>query len=197
MERTQLWWKACGVMAGVVLLAACGGGGGDAGDADGEGGAGDGAVMSAEAAPSADASTGPAGGSDAPVLDKAAFAEKLKTDLEARIPLDEERFGSGTGSPCSAASAKLFTQECADAAEVTNEHATWALTRTRGREEGFATLTAAAQKIQKAAARYQELGCAKNPADPSDRGACLEAGAVLAQGFPDLRGGANLGLAGK
>ncbi|MDD9378105.1 hypothetical protein M8Z33_15870 [Streptomyces sp. ZAF1911] len=193
MERTQLWWRACGVMAGIALLSACGGGGGDEGDADGTGAAGGGSGMSADVVPSAGASADPSGG---PVSEKAAVAERIKSGLESRLALDEDRFGSGSGSPCSAASAKLFKQECADAAEATNEHAAWALTQTRGRE-GFATLTSAAQKIQKAAARYQELGCAKNPADPVDRQACLEPGAVLAQGFPDLRDGANRGLAGK
>lgn len=197
MERTQPWWTACGVMAGIVLLSACGSGGSGGGDGDGGGDVGGGSGLSAEAAPSAGASKDPsAGPSGAPLSEKAAFAEKLKLDLEARLPLDEDRFGSGGGSPCASGSDELFTQECADAAEAANEHAAFALTRTRGRE-GFATLTSVAEKIQKAAARYQELGCAKNPADASDRGACLEVGDVLAQGFPDLRAGANLGLAGK
>ncbi|MFI5764681.1 hypothetical protein ACIA8F_27600 [Streptomyces sp. NPDC051563] len=181
-------------MAGIALFAGCssgGGGGGDAaaGGGDGIDGSAGGSGMSVEAAPSAGASGAPASG-------KAAVAEEVKSLLGARLTLDEDRFGSGSGSPCSAGSARLFTQECADAAGATDEDAAFALTTIGGRP-GFATLTSAAQKVQKAAVRYQELGCAKNPADAPDRQACLAAGAVLAQGFPDLRSGANLGLAGK
>ncbi|MFC9636736.1 hypothetical protein ACFTY8_48245 [Streptomyces mirabilis] len=56
----------------------------------------------------------------------------------------------------------MFTQECDSAGKVTNADASFALTQISG-QEGFATLRSAAQKIQKAAATYQQLGCATNP----------------------------------
>ncbi|MFF4517548.1 hypothetical protein ACFY2I_41735 [Streptomyces mirabilis] len=82
------------------------------------------------------------------------------------------------------------------ATKATSEDASFALTQISGRD-GFATLRSVAEKIEKAAVTYQELGCATNPAEAATRHACLEPAAVLAQGFPDLRDGANLGLAGK
>jgi hypothetical protein len=41
------------------------------------------------------------------------------------------------------------------------------------------------------------LGCATGPTAADVRRACLDPAAVIAQGFSDLRDGANLGLAGK
>lgn len=90
----------------------------------------------------------------------------------------------------------MFTQECGDAAKATGEDASFALTQI-SKQEGFASLRSVAEKIQKATASYDELGCAKNPTEAATRKACLEPAAVLAQGLPDLRDGANLGLAGK
>ncbi|WP_328300212.1 hypothetical protein OG389_22185 [Streptomyces sp. NBC_00435] len=190
MNRKQLWLMTCGVTAMAALLSACGGGDGP----DGGDGGGGGAVVG-DAAPSAGASADPSPFAD-PVSEKAATAEKVKSAVEARLSVHEARFGSGGTSPCSTGSAKMFTQDCDAAVRTTNDDAAFALTQIGG-HEGFATLSAAAQKIQQAAARYQELGCAKNPADAADRQACLAPASVLAQGFPDLRSGANLGLAGK
>jgi hypothetical protein len=167
-----------GVTTAVALLSACTSSGNDAGS---------------ESTPSARVS---AANSVDPVSEKAATADKVKSAVEARLSVHEERFGSGGSSPCSTASAKMFTQECADAAKATGEDASFALTQISGQDD-FATLRSVAEKIQKAAATYQELGCATNPMKAATRQACLEPAAVLAQGFPDLRDGANLGLAGK
>ncbi|WP_405491804.1 hypothetical protein [Streptomyces sp. NBC_00096] len=189
----------CGVTAAVALLSACGGADGGDGDAA-DGGGGGGAVV-ADADPSAGASADPSASSSSssyadPVSEKAATAEKVKSAVETRLTAHEARFGSGVTSPCSTGSAKMFTQDCDAAAKATNDDAAFSLAQIGG-HEGFATLRSAAQKIQKAAARYQELGCPKNPADAADRQSCLDSAAVLAQGFPDLRTGLNLGLAGK
>ncbi|MET8808418.1 hypothetical protein [Streptomyces sp. NPDC004546] len=121
-------------------------------------------------------------------------ADKVKSAAEWRPSAHEERFGSGGSSPCSTASAKKFTQECGAAGKATGEDAWFALTQISG-QDGFATLRSVAEKIQKAAARYQEVGCATNPTEAATRQACLTPATVLAQGFPDLRDGANLGLA--
>ncbi len=127
---------------------------------------------------------------------KVATAEEVKSAVEGRISAHEERFGSGANSPCSTASAEMFTQDCGAAARATGADASFSLTQIRGRE-GFATLRSTAQRIRTAAVAYQHLGCATNPAKAAIRQACQEPAAVLAQGFSDLRDGANLGLAGK
>ncbi|MEU9102661.1 hypothetical protein [Streptomyces sp. NPDC048361] len=127
---------------------------------------------------------------------RVATAEKVKSAVESKLSLDEPRFGSGSKSPCATASAEMFTQKCADAAKATDADASFALTQISG-PGGFAALRSVVGKIQKASATYQELGCATNPTKTATRRACLEPAAVLAQGFPDLRDGANLGLAGK
>ncbi|GAA3070063.1 hypothetical protein GCM10020254_12320 [Streptomyces goshikiensis] len=113
-----------------------------------------------------------------------------------RISTGEGRFGSGTHSPCASSSPKVFTEECGEAADYTREAARFALDEIDGRS-GFATLATTARKLDKAAATYRDLGCAKNPAAADARKACLDPAAVVAQGFSDLRDGANLGLAGK
>ncbi|MER6075219.1 hypothetical protein ABT187_41795 [Streptomyces sp. NPDC001817] len=178
MNRKQLWLMTSGVTAAVALLSACTGSGDEAGP---------------QSSPSA--STSPAKSAD-PVSERAALADKVKSAVESRLSVHEERFGSGRSSPCSTASAKMFTQDCGAAAKATGEDASFVLTQISG-QEGFATLRSVSEKIQKAAAKYQELSCATNPAEAATRRACLEPAAVLAQGFPDLRDGANLGLAGK
>ncbi|MCX5384216.1 hypothetical protein [Streptomyces sp. NBC_00083] len=178
MNRKHLWMVTGGVTAAVALLSACSGSGG--GSASGS-------------TPSASASA--AHPVDA-VSAKEATADKVKSAMEARLSVDEPRFGSGGKSPCSTASAEVFTQKCADATQGTNADASFALAQISGKD-GFATLRSVAEKLQKAAATYQELGCATNPAKAATRQACLGPAAVVAQGFPDLRDGANLGLAGK
>lgn len=178
VNRKQLWLMVSGVTAAVALLSACTG----FDDAAGP-----------ESSPSA---SGFAAKSANPMSEKVAAVEKVKSAVESRLSVHEERFGSGGNSLCSTASPKMFTQECGVAAKATSEDASFALTQISGRD-GFATLRSVAEKIEKAAVTYQELGCATNPAEAATRHACLEPAAVLAQGFPDLRDGANLGLVGK
>ncbi|MEU8763922.1 hypothetical protein [Streptomyces sp. NPDC048659] len=131
-----------------------------------------------------------------PVSAKGQAAEKVKLAVEQRISADEERFGSGTKSPCSASSPQVLTSTCQAAADATTEAAGLALREINGRQ-GFATLDSTARRLQSAVRTYTTLGCAKAPTNASTRTACLEAAPVIAQGFPDLRSGANLGLAGK
>ncbi|MFD5340374.1 hypothetical protein [Streptomyces hawaiiensis] len=126
----------------------------------------------------------------------AQVAEKVKNALEERISADEEKFGVGQKSPCTPASPQLFTVRCETAADATSDAADLALREIDGRA-GFATLNAGARKIQAAARTYKSLGCATGPTAADVRRACLGPAAVIAQGFPDLRDGANLGLAGK
>ncbi|MEV6722062.1 hypothetical protein AB0M94_14170 [Streptomyces xanthochromogenes] len=182
VKRIRLWSTTCAVTAVAALLAGCGGSGGST--------APDSTV---DATPSAGA---PAGRSAAPASDRAAVAEKAKSAVEAQLSLDEGRFGSGSNSPCATASAKMFTRQCAAAANGTDADASFALAQVDG-HDGFAALRSVAREIQNSAAAYQRLGCAANPSKAATRHACLEPAAVLAQGFPDLRDGANLGLAGK
>ncbi|MQY12339.1 hypothetical protein SRB5_24720 [Streptomyces sp. RB5] len=127
---------------------------------------------------------------------KALLAEEVKTDLEKRLGVHESEFGSGTGSACSTRSATMFTQECATTAAATAEDAAFALTKTEG-HEGFATLRSVAAKIQTSVSDYRRLKCASGPENPEVRDSCLAPAAVIAGAFPELRGGANLGLAGK
>ncbi|MEU3049908.1 hypothetical protein ABZ705_25925 [Streptomyces sp. NPDC006984] len=130
------------------------------------------------------------------VSTKAQAAEKVKLAVEEGISTDEQRFGSGTNSPCSTSSSQMFTAQCKAAADATSDAAGLALSEINGRE-GFATLDSVARKIQAAVRTYATLGCATGPTAADTRKACLEPAAVIAQGFPDLRSGANLGLAGK
>ncbi|MDX3077737.1 hypothetical protein [Streptomyces sp. MI02-7b] len=132
---------------------------------------------------------------EAPRSSKAVTAERVKSALEARLTPNEARFGSGTGSPCSTSSARMFAAECGDAAKVTGADASFALEQIEGRQ-GFATLRAVAVELRAAVASYQRLGCADHPAATATRHACLAPAAVIAQGFPDLRDGADLGLRG-
>ncbi|MFE9118841.1 hypothetical protein [Streptomyces sp. NPDC007172] len=182
MKRNAVWLASCAITAAAALLSGCGGSGAEASPGG-----------TADAAPSAKAS------GVRPVQamsDKAAIAEQVKDAVETRLSPHEDFFGSGGKSPCSTASAKMFTRQCGAAAEATNEDASFALAQA-GRHAGFAALRSVAQKIQKSSATYRQLGCATNPAEAATRHACLEPAAVLAQGFPDLREGVNLGLAGK
>ncbi|MGW7529838.1 hypothetical protein [Streptomyces sp. NPDC054783] len=178
VKRQRLWLIACGATVAVTLLAACSGSGEDSG---------------ADATPSAKASRGRTA---AAVSDRAVKADQVKSAVEARISPYEERFGSGVNSPCSTATSTMFTQACAVAAKETNTDAAYALKQIQG-QQGFATLRSAAQKIQTAAATYQQWGCGTSPTKAATRHACLKPAAVLAQGFSDLRDGVNLGLAGK
>lgn len=175
--KRQLVSIACGGTAALVLLAGC---------------------SNSHAEPNPDRAASPAastGQEEAPQSPKAAIAVHVKTVLEHRLTPNESRFGSGTGSPCSTSSARMFTAECRSAAEATGADASFALEQIE-HHEGFATLRSVANKLRTAVARYQQLGCANNPTSASTRHACLEPAALIAQGFPDLRDGANLGLGG-
>jgi hypothetical protein len=132
--------------------------------------------------------------SASPSNEPVSTAEKVKLALETRISADEQGFGSGTHSPCSTSSPQMFTAKCKAAAEATSSAAGLALSEINGRE-GFATLRSVAQKLQAAVRTYEQLGCATGPTASDTRHACLDPAAVIAQGFDDLRDGANLGLA--
>ncbi|MEU4346151.1 hypothetical protein [Streptomyces sp. NPDC023838] len=140
-------------------------------------------------------STSPSSSSE-PVSAKAQAAEKVKLTVEERISTNERQFGSGTNSPCSTSSPQMFTAKCKAAAYATSEAASLAL-REINERQGFATLDSVARKLQTAVRTYEALRCATGPTAADTRKACLEPAAVIAQGFADLRGGANLGLAGK
>src|ERR1700754_4339583 len=99
---------AGGVTAAVALLSACTGSGDEAGP---------------EPSPSASAS---AAGPARPESARAVAAEKVKSAMESALSVDEEQFGSGVDSPCSTASATMFTRECGDAAKATGEDASFA-----------------------------------------------------------------------
>lgn len=134
--------------------------------------------------------------SNEPVSAKAQAAEKVKLTLEDRISVDEQLFGSGTHSPCATSSPQMFTAKCKAAADATANAAGLALNKINGRK-GFATLDSVARRLQTAVRTYERLGCATGPAATDTRQACLAPAAVIAQGFDDLRDGANLALAGK
>ncbi|MEU9442979.1 hypothetical protein AB0D42_19055 [Streptomyces sp. NPDC048304] len=123
-------------------------------------------------------------------------AEKVKSDLEASISADEDTFGSGESSPCSTSSPRMFTSECGAAARATSDIAALALREINGRA-GFKTLTSTARKLQAAVREYERLSCATAPAAAETRRSCLSPAAVIAQGFEDVRSGANLALAGR
>ncbi|MER6290910.1 hypothetical protein [Streptomyces sviceus] len=127
---------------------------------------------------------------------KAQIAENVKSTLEERISADEEKLGSGVDSSCSPTSPQIFTSKCQAAADAASDAAGLALREIDGRA-GFATLDSSARKIQAAVRTYTSLGCATGPTAADVRRACLTPAAVIAQGFSDLRDGANLGLAGK
>jgi hypothetical protein len=127
---------------------------------------------------------------------KAQAAEKVKLAVEERISADEEQFGSGMKSPCSTSSSQMFTAKCEAAADATSRAAGLALSEIHGRA-GFATLDSVARKLQADVRAYEDLGCATAPTATGTRKACLGPAAVIAQGFDDLRDGANLALAGK
>lgn len=127
---------------------------------------------------------------------KAEVAQNVKLAVEEGISADEQRFGSGTNSPCATSSPQMFTAKCKAAADATSKAADQALREINGRK-GFATLDSVARKLQVAVRTYGTLGCATGPTAADTRKACLEPAAAIAQGFPELRDGANLGLAGK
>ncbi|MFD9001571.1 hypothetical protein ACFV0T_11470 [Streptomyces sp. NPDC059582] len=127
---------------------------------------------------------------------KALAAENVKLAVEERISADEQRFGSGTNSPCSTSSPRMFTAKCEAAADATSAAAGLALSEING-PQGFATLDSVARKLQAAVSTYETLGCAAGPTAADTREACLKPAAIIAQGFADLRDGANSGLAGK
>ncbi|MGW2820122.1 hypothetical protein ACWC24_03850 [Streptomyces sp. NPDC001443] len=131
-----------------------------------------------------------------PVPAKARAAEAVKLAVEDRISADEATFGSGTQSPCAAASPQLFTAKCEAAARATAKAADLALDRIDGRK-GFTTLDSVARKLRTAVDTYDRLGCATGPTAADTRHACLGPAAVIAQGFDDLRDGANAALAGR
>ncbi|MFB7510366.1 hypothetical protein [Streptomyces broussonetiae] len=175
--KRQLIGMTCGGISALALLAGC---------------------SDAPAEPNPHRAASPAasaGQAEAPQSSKAAVADHVKTVMEGRLSPDETRFGSGTGSPCSTSSAGMFTAKCGSAAKATGADASFALEQIE-RHEGFATLRDVAEKLRIAVTRYQQLGCADNPTEAATRHACLEPAALIAQGFPDLRGGANLGLRG-
>ncbi|SEL50264.1 hypothetical protein [Streptacidiphilus jiangxiensis] len=127
---------------------------------------------------------------------RAQAAEQVQQALGARITLDEERYGSGTGSPCSTSSATLFTARCGQVAAAVDTDAALALSAIKGRV-GFATLSRTARALLVDARSYRNLGCDGNPAADATRHACLAPSAALAQAFPDLRDGINLALRGQ
>jgi hypothetical protein len=90
----------------------------------------------------------------------------------------------------------MFTAQCKAAAEATAGAAELVLAEVEGRA-GFATLQSVARGIQAAVRSYERLGCAAEPTAAGTRHACLRPAAVIAQGFDDLRDGANLALAGR
>lgn len=155
-----------------------------------------GAAAPAKASPTATASASPSASAQVAVNAGELNAEKVKTDLETRIETGETAFGSGSSSPCSPSSPQLFTARCASAADATLAVAAQALRDVDGRS-GFATLDGVARKLRAAGRDYDTLGCANGPAAADVRQKCLVPASVLAQGFEDLRDGANLALAGR
>ncbi|MEV0639415.1 hypothetical protein AB0I77_31670 [Streptomyces sp. NPDC050619] len=120
----------------------------------------------------------------------------MKTALEESISADEQKFGTGLDSSCSTSSPQLFTAKCGAQADATSDVAGLALREIDGRA-GFHTLDASARELQAAVRTYDSLGCAAGPTAADVRRACLGPAAAIAQGFSDLRDGANLALAGK
>lgn len=139
------------------------------------------------------AASSPSAGSRA---ERAEIAERVRSSVEDRVSADEQRFGSGVNSPCSTSSPRMFTAQCKAAAEATAGAAGLALAEVKGRA-GFATLRSAASGIQAAVRSYERLGCATGPTAAGTRHACRHPAAVVAQGFDDLRDGADLALAGR
>ncbi|MET8633446.1 hypothetical protein [Streptomyces sp. NPDC004680] len=175
--KRRLMWTACTGVTAVALLTGC-------------------SDTSAGAVPHRVASPAvSAGRAAATESSRAAVAEHVKTVVEDRLSADEERFGSGTGSPCATSSPAMFTARCGAAAQATGADASFVLEQI-DRREGFATLRSVARKLRTAVTGYERLGCADAPTEAAARHACLEPAALIAQGFPDLRSGANLGLRG-
>lgn len=127
---------------------------------------------------------------------RAREAEAVQQAMTARLNSNEERFGSGTNSPCSTSRSSMFTSACADVATAVGQDAKAALAAISGKS-GLATLRSVATRLQQAADRYDSLGCAHAPSDTSVRHQCLDPAAQIAQGYPDLRDGVNMGLAGQ
>jgi hypothetical protein len=123
-------------------------------------------------------------------------AEGVQQTLAPFLNAHEERFGSGTNSPCSTARSSMFTSACGDVATVVGQDAARAAAAVSGKS-GFATLRSVATRLQQAVDQYTALRCAHAPGDTSVRHQCLAPAAQIAQGEPDLRDGVNMGLAGR
>ncbi|MEU3597547.1 hypothetical protein ABZ714_02235 [Streptomyces sp. NPDC006798] len=90
----------------------------------------------------------------------------------------------------------MLGAKCQAAADATSGAADEALNAINGRR-GFTTPDSVASKLQDAVRTYEKLGCAMGPTAAKTRTACLKPTATIAQGFPDLRDGANLRPAGQ
>ncbi|WP_037605211.1 hypothetical protein [Streptacidiphilus rugosus] len=112
-----------------------------------------------------------------------------------RVLEDERRYGTGTHSPCSPSSGRVFTSACGRAAAETGLVARGAVAAVAGRK-GFGSLRTTARALVSAATAYQRLGCATPPATGADRLGCLSAAADIARGLPHLRDSILLGYGG-
>ncbi|MFD7750353.1 hypothetical protein ACFV2V_31025 [Streptomyces sp. NPDC059698] len=124
-----------------------------------------------------------------------ADAQDLKEHLDPKINHLRNTFGEGTNSPCSSASPKLFTSDCAQAVEETAGVARAAVKQIEGAGK-YATLRLVADKILDAERGYSAARCSVGPSDPSVRAQCLGHSAVIAQAPVDLHQGVVAGLAG-
>ncbi|WP_370106733.1 hypothetical protein [Streptacidiphilus sp. BW17] len=142
-------------------------------------------------APAAAPSTAP------PSLSSAgALAEAVQAQLLPQLDADGDRFGTGTGSPCSTSKASVFTAACEAAAKAIGQDTSQALSAISGKS-GFATLRRVATQLQQAVTNYEALGCGLSPSSTSIRQQCLPPAALIAQGVQDLQDGVNLALAGR
>lgn len=124
------------------------------------------------------------------------IAEAVQQTLAPWLNGNEDRFGSGTNSPCSTSHASMFTSACQSVADAAGQDAARALAAISGKS-GFATLRSVATRLQQAVDKYTTLRCAHAPSDTSVRHQCLDPAAQIAQAESDLRGGVNMGLAGQ
>ncbi|MFI1177009.1 hypothetical protein [Streptomyces melanogenes] len=122
-------------------------------------------------------------------------AEKIHDRANAGLDAYLPQFGEGTKSPCSPASARLFTPDCAAAVAAMQSLVAELDAGSSGRQ--FGTLRAVLTKVTEAAGTYQRLECQTNPKTPSVRKQCLTSGATIAQSPTDIRHGAVLALTGK
>lgn len=112
--------------------------------------------------------------------------------LDSYLP----KYGEGAKSPCSAASSRLFTADCASAVAAM-QTLTADLNNSIAHQRGFETLRIVLTKSDEAAKTYSRLGCQANPKGISLRQQCSASGATIAQSPADVREGARLALAGK